>query len=308
MSDLQNEKFSNESKNLLFIGIQSSQQLDIRARLSELNFNYTFCDTAAQAMQELKSVAKPNLEAFILDETVLSHIDFDAFYNYRKQPGFNAIPMILQINNTEDFSLGQKALENGIYFSLSYPYSSTLFNSVLRAANHGFSQRLEASHRLSNFEKLRPLVQNAVFHARTIQDAQTISSVLAFLTPDQKRVSVGLFELILNAIEHGNLGIGYAEKSNLTINSALQQEIERRLNLPENLSKYVTVTVKRYKGQLQFSIKDCGNGFDYSSYLDFSANRSMDHHGRGIMIANQLSFDHMEYKDNGSKVICKVNL
>ncbi|MDX1351897.1 MAG: ATP-binding protein, partial [Thiomicrorhabdus sp.] len=135
-----------------------------------------------------------------------------------------------------------------------------------------------------------------------------LSSVLSFMTPNQKRVEIGLFELIVNGIEHGNLGIGYQEKTRLTAKGTLQAEIERRLDLPENQHKHVEICVERFNDCLQFMIKDCGQGFDYKSYLDYVANRSLHHHGRGIMIANQLSFDALDYQEPGSKVICKVNL
>ena len=215
--------------------------------------------------------------------------------------------MIIQIN-TPNTEVVLKAFEKGVFFSLNYPFSSALFNTVLMAATHGFSQHLEVTHRLSNFENVRPLLQKAVFEVQTVQDAQTVSSVLAFISPDQKRVAIGLFELILNAIEHGNLGIGYEEKTLLTSNGTLQKEIERRLALPENRDKRVQVTIERTEKQLEFTIKDCGTGFDYTRYLNFVENRALDHHGRGIMIANQLSFDALEYQDSGSKVVCKVNV
>ncbi|WP_321325030.1 ATP-binding protein [Thiomicrorhabdus sp.] len=308
MPSLQKANTETDSKNLLFIGITPSLQPAIKACLSVLNINFAFCDSPIQAVKLLKSQVTTKFFAFIIDESILDRDDFAVFQNYRKQPVINIIPMILQINSSNNLKMVQKALESGIYFSLNYPYDSSLFNAVLTAANQGFTQHLEAANRLTNFENIRPLTQEAVFHVRDIKDAQTVSSVLAFITPDQKRVAIGLFELILNAIEHGNLNIGYKEKTRLTFNAALQNEIERRLNLPENLKKYVTVKVKRLKNQLRFTIKDCGDGFNFMNYLDFSENRVLDHHGRGIMIANQLSFDEIKYQDNGSKVICKVNL
>ncbi len=44
---------------------------------------------------------------------------------------------------------------------------------------------------------------------------------------------MGLSELLVNAIEHGNLEIGYDEKSRLLQSEGWQGEIDRRLALPE---------------------------------------------------------------------------
>lgn len=297
MPNLQNENAETECNNLLFIGVKPELQPEIKDIVSDINMSLVFCDTPTQTVKLLKSLVTVEFFALIIDESILDRDDFATFHDYRKQPEINLIPMILQINSLNNLKMVQKGLENSIYFSINFPYESSLFNTVLMAAS-----------RLTNLEKIRSLTQEAIFHVRTIEDAQTVSSVVAFITPDQKRVAVGLFELILNAIEHGNLNIGYKEKTELTFNAALQNEIERRLSLPENRKKYVTVKVKRLQNQLVFTIKDFGNGFKFYDYLDFSENRVLDHHGRGIMIANQLSFDEINYQDNGSKVICKVNI
>lgn len=296
-----------DTRRLLFIGIDPTHQLDIQTKLNHFNFEFTFCATPLEGIQTLKKFATPTFEAVIIDECMLDRDDFKAFHSYQKQPIYNVIPLILQINNPRT-EIVQKALENGVYFSLNYPYNASLFKTVLMAATYGFSRHLEVAHRLANFENVHPLMQKAIFHVKTIQDAQTVSSVLAFITPDQKHVAIGLFELILNSIEHGNLGIGYEEKTRLTSKGSLQAEIERRLHLPENQHKHVEVSVERFKEYLQFTIKDNGQGFDFSSYLDYVENRALHHHGRGIMIANQLSFDALDYQDSGSKAICKVNL
>jgi hypothetical protein len=63
---------------------------------------------------------------------------------------------------------------------------------------------------------------------------------------------MGLSELIINGIEHGNLGISYAEKSRLKQEDGWTEEIARRLALEENADKRVVVDLARGSEALSF--------------------------------------------------------
>jgi hypothetical protein len=113
---------------------------------------------------------------------------------------------------------------------------------------------------------------------------------------------MGLMELMLNAVEHGNLGITYDEKSKLIAENGLQEEIERRLALPEYADRIATARFRRVGKSLIFTIKDEGQGFDWKSYLEMSLDRLMDNHGRGIAMSRSISFTHLEYRGKGNCV------
>jgi hypothetical protein len=119
---------------------------------------------------------------------------------------------------------------------------------------------------------------------------------------------VGLWELILNGIEHGNLGISYAEKSQLNQDNKWTAEIERRLLLSENKSKSVEIYMNRNESNIEFIIKDQGIGFDWHDYLDISPERAFDSHGRGIAMACMYSFDRVEYSGHGNVVSAIVSM
>lgn len=67
---------------------------------------------------------------------------------------------------------------------------------------------------------------------------------------------VGLFELMANAIEHGNLGITYEDKSRFLEEGTHQAEIRRRLELPENRSKRARIELERDQHRLRLRIRD----------------------------------------------------
>ncbi len=143
---------------------------------------------------------------------------------------------------------------------------------------------------------------------RTLDDARRLANELSLLCPNPPVVAIGLAELLFNAVEHGNLGITYEEKSKLQERDQWLPELKRRLNLPENLDKRVTVQMYRVDEEIHFLIQDLGDGFDWHPYMDIDPDRNTHSHGRGIAVARFMSFSHMEYLNNGNTVLAVVDL
>jgi hypothetical protein len=73
-------------------------------------------------------------------------------------------------------------------------------------------------------------------------------------------------------------------------------------------SKLVEVSFERQTDLLVFTIRDQGQGFDWSRFLDFDPERVFDPNGRGIAMARSISFDSLEYQGNGNIVVVTVKL
>jgi len=202
----------------------------------------------------------------------------------------------------------EKALEMGIFFFIIEPFSQKLIKTTVDSALNTELSFVTQLKRFDPSRKLPSLVEQADFHFKTPNEAQTIAVILGFISPHPNKVSLGLFELMLNAIEHGNLGIGYAKKAVLLETGELQNEIQRRLALPENQDKSAKISLRRTEQLLEFKIQDQGKGFDASPYLCFDEGRALEKNGRGIMIANCYSFDELEFQNRGSTVIARVYL
>ena len=114
---------------------------------------------------------------------------------------------------------------------------------------------------------------------------------IASLHPDPDRVEIGLTELLVNAVEHGNLGITYEEKASLLERGGFDAEIARRLALPSLAARKVEVTISRNAVALAIRIQDEGDGFDWLPYLDVDPERALTYNGNGIAIAREMSFD-----------------
>lgn len=215
----------------------------------------------------------------------------------------NQIPFILQTsaNSPEEI---QRGLDEGAFYYLLKPITPSTLLSVVQSALKDLHNRQEFQNTVQNMQVMFPLVKTATFNYQTIQEAKSLSSIIGAFTSDPAGISVGFFEIMINAIEHGNLGITYDEKTQLLNDSELHKEIERRLSLPEYAEKYVSVTLKRSDTELEVAVTDMGNGFKFEDFMEFSIERAMDNHGRGIMMANSLSFDQLLYSNGGRTATC----
>jgi anti-sigma regulatory factor (Ser/Thr protein kinase) len=143
-------------------------------------------------------------------------------------------------------------------------------------------------------------------HFHTLDEARTLAGALARLAPEPGRVELGLTELMINAVEHGNLEIGNTQKCELQRADAWHAEIERRLATAPYKDRVATARADSGIGYLAFTIRDAGPGFDPTPYLDDDPSRLMQPNGRGIFLANRLSFDELRYSAGGRCVTATV--
>src|SRR5262245_50298466 len=106
-------------------------------------------------------------------------------------------------------------------------------------------------------------LQTAHFRYRTLNEAKVLAAFLAEACPNFFLSNVGLCELFINAVEHGNLQIKHEEKAKLQADVDWLKEIERRLELPENKHKYVHVYFLRTKAAIEIRVVDQGTGFNW---------------------------------------------
>jgi PAS domain-containing protein len=114
---------------------------------------------------------------------------------------------------------------------------------------------------------------------------------------------VGLREILINSIEHGNLGISFGEKSEATMKGDYLSFVVSRQGNPEYESKKVTVDYRFDGERVSYSITDDGNGFDTDGIIEKASrvNEEVLAHGRGIIMALGV-FDSVTYNERGNSV------
>ncbi len=143
----------------------------------------------------------------------------------------------------------------------------------------------------------------ARYYFRNAEEIYDLARYLAEELPNSHAVMIGIYELLLNAVEHGNLGMDREAKSALLRQGTFGKEINKRLSLPENKIKYVEVEWEKDECFTRLSIRDQGKGFDWRQQMTpETPNRSI--HGRGLLIAEQCGFDAVTFNEHGNAATC----
>lgn len=256
---------------------------------------------------DLLAVQRMPVHMVLLDRQLPDISGMALLARMKADPELACIPVVMQTDSDSGADIAQ-AIQAGVFYYLIKPYHGDLLRAVATAAidDHARLRRLEGDVR--SHAGAMALLQEGVFRFRTPQEAHNLAVAVSSALPRTRKLAFGLVELLLNAVEHGNLGIGYEAKSALKQSNRLIQEIEERLARPENHAKFATLRIERTPLSVTFTVSDMGVGFDWSRYLSMDSGRLNAAHGRGIALARMIAFDELTYLGNGSAVVGIVRL
>ncbi len=260
-----------------------------------------------QAAWEILEAAPDRFETILLDREMPRMDGMALLRRLKSSPRHAQIPVIMETAAGDAKSV-REGLEEGAYYYLTKPFQSELLLSVVQAALQQYRDQRELQESVRRAERPFVFLERGEFKFRHLEDGRMLAHFFARACPQPEKSVLGLQELLVNAVEHGNLGISYGEKTRLLVNDTWHEEIERRLASPEYCQRQVAVTYERDADCIRITIRDEGSGFDWQKYLDFDPERAFDPHGRGIAMARRMSFDHMEYQGNGNTVVVTVML
>ncbi len=278
----------------------------LRGYLEPTGYRLEFATDGEQAWRLLCDPAR-HFDLVITDRSMPHLSGMDLLRRIKGEPRLANVPVIFEtaMSHQSDVAEGIAA---GVHYYLTKPFNFHLLLAVVKAALADHRERemlVEATRRAAG---AICLLQEGSFQLRTPLEARELSSLIAAGTLRPDAVALGLSELLLNAVEHGNLGISYAEKSSLLIAGRLHDELERRLQEAPWRQRRVVVTLARDAGSMQIRITDEGEGFDPAPYLELDPARALDPNGRGIAMARRISFSDLSYEGRGNIAVVTVPL
>ncbi len=256
---------------------------------------------------ELLQSTQPAYDVILLDRGLPQMDGMDLLQRIKSTPALAQIPVVMETSQDDRESV-HEGLSQGAYYYLTKPFHPEVLLAVVKAALRQSREWRALRDSVRQAERPLSLLNSGVFRFRDLEEGRLLANYLALACPEPERSIQGLQELMVNAVEHGNLQISYAEKGALILENIWQEEVERRLELPEYRERCVEVHFQRLPKSLRFSIQDEGEGFAWEDYLEFSPDRAFDLHGRGIAMAGKLSLDAIEFVGNGNRVIATVKL
>ena len=103
---------------------------------------------------------------------------------------------------------------------------------VVGSALRERQQRIALVNELNRYGTALKALNTCQISVRTLEEVEDSACFLASCFPEPERVVAGLMELLVNAVEHGNLGITYEGKKLLIADNKWRDEIHRRLKCP----------------------------------------------------------------------------
>ncbi|MDH5357039.1 MAG: response regulator [Gammaproteobacteria bacterium] len=287
------------SPHVLFINEKSNNLAILKKSLKELDCQLTIANKGKDVSALLES-HPDRFDLIIMDQMLSNKNNINVLDQISAHSAEQHCPVIIQTEMVKKSAV-LEGVKAGAYFLTNPVNDDMLISTINTAINYRQQYKLLQS----GLDKLaRPLknLHYAEFQFNTLLEARDLALFIANACPDTQKIIIGLSEILINAVEHGNLGITYYEKTLLIKEGRWEKEVNDRIQLEEHKDKKVDLTFHRDETGCHIIVKDQGNGFDWQDYLTISPDRIAHSHGRGIALAAMAGFTKMEYRGCGNEV------
>ncbi len=276
----------------------------LEAQIKELGNHIIKAENGRAALEILR--ANPaDIDVILMDREMPVMDGLTAVQKIKMDNALKHIPVIMVTGADSDEELKQ-GLDAGVFYYLTKPVASNMLHSVLSAAIRESQQAKILAEELGKHKSSFNLIDTCKFRFKTLSEAENLSAFIANCFPDPYRVLPGLGALLINAVEHGILKIGYEKKTEMIDAGIWRAEIERMLSLPNYDDLTATATIAHKDNGTYVIISDPGEGFHWQKFMHIDPARAGDNHGRGIAQANLLSFDKLTYNEAGNQAVAYV--
>lgn len=269
--------------------------------LSQDSYKVMKAENGKEAISIVES-ANNEIAAILLDWQMPIMDGMEFLRWIKKEPAYCDIPVIMETSMISPENI-KEGIDAGAFYYLTKPVEESVLRSIVRAAISDLKQKKVLIERAQKSENPFGKMMEGTFRFRTTEEAEVLAVAIANSSTAPQKAMV-ISEILLNAVEHGNLGITYEEKTALITNNMLRQEVERRLAMPEYSNKYVQLKIRRYDNGITVEIEDQGSGFDFGRFLHMDESRVFDNHGRGIALSGE--YLGLNYLGNGNKVVVTI--
>ena len=288
---------------LLVVDDEAINREIIAEYLEDTDYRLTMAAGGEDALVRLRAGAA--FDAIILDRMMPGVDGLAVLKQIQADAALRQVPVIMQTAAAGHEQVAE-GLRRGAYYYLTKPYHRDALLAVVRSALEMVQRRRVLARAIDESRGVIGLIVEGCFRVKSLQEARALSAAISSLGADPVSVALGLSELIINGIEHGNLGISFHEKAELLAADRWEAEIQTRLASAAHSGKFVEVRIRRAPGALHVAIRDQGPGFDWRPYLDLSESRALYPNGRGIAMARHIAFRNLQFIDPGNEVVATL--
>ena len=180
--------------------------LDIVAEyLDEMDFDLVMVESGEGAWAEL-SQPESAFDLVLLDRMMPGMDGIMLLRKIKADERLGSIPVIMQTAATSPEQV-REGLAAGAFYYLTKPFEGEALQTIIRSALDDMRVRRELKASLVDHEHALARLTEASFTIRTLEEARTLASFVALLGAQPETLAMGLSELLVNGVEHGNLGI-----------------------------------------------------------------------------------------------------
>jgi CheY-like chemotaxis protein/anti-sigma regulatory factor (Ser/Thr protein kinase) len=286
---------------VLIVDDDAAMCLLIERMLRDDSYTVLTARDGVEAQSMLRS-SMEKISSILLDWQMPKMNGIEFLQWIKKDPDYEQIPVIMETSMTMPENI-KEGIDAGAFYYLTKPIDEKVLRSIVRAAIVDYHQEASLLERIRRSDNPFAQLVEATFRYRTTEEAEFLAVAIANSSAVPERAMM-ISEILTNAVEHGNLGITYQEKTLLVTNNSLNKEVKRRLAMSEFADKYVNLRILRSENGIRVEIEDEGNGFEFQRYLQMDESRVFDNHGRGIALTNE--YLKLEYLGRGNKVVVTI--
>jgi len=272
--------------------------------LQEAGYSVLFGCDGVESLAILEKYG-PTIALVLLDRVMPNLDGLEVLIRMKQHEEWKNIPVIFQTAATSVEEI-QTGIAAGAFYYLTKPFREEAVLGIVKATLDDAQQHRTWRGELQGAIQTVQCMTMATFEVRTLREVADLAGYLAKACPHPEQVIGGLGDLLVNAVEHGNLGITFDEKTQLQLEARWEQEIHDRLGREPYASRFATVEFEQTTDWIQITIRDQGAGFDWEPFLEFTPSRVFSTHGRGITMAKSLCFDELEYMGIGNVVVGRI--
>ncbi len=276
---------SEEEKRVMIVDDEFFNLDIIRHLLDKKGFVVEDFLSSQKAFERLTDFDQPAFSLIVLDRMMPEINGIDFFEMMLSNPTLCKIPVLMQSARPLESQLKIK-FEGSNFSYITKPYKKTTFieevESLLLRALTFEEQMLDVDESASYKFKL----------TRHHEIEHVLDSIISLCSP-LADVREAIDNLLNNAIEHGNLAIGFRLKTKLLELNSFEIEANRRHEMPEYKDKKVYVHLEVVGNKYTITIRDDGDGFNWKDYF---TQESLAAYG----------FSEVLYSDKGNEVKCTL--
>lgn len=295
-----------EAAKIMVVGNEPSHRHNIVTLLERCGFSTVSAPGNDDTLAMLRADPE-DVDVLLIERAVSDSHSLDILSLVRQNPLLQHVPVIFHAPPALSNDI-RVHIAAGAHYYLPEPCDADLLVSVVQAAANDSVQRRCNLAELESFNLAHTRLRSGRMEFREFEEASKLANFFAALCPEPTKVLLGFSEILENAVEHGNLEIGYQRKASLLRENRRREEIMRRAALPRYRQRKVTLEFERTPKEFHLRVTDEGKGFDWHPYLHISMERLTEINGRGIALARLVSFDRLEYVGVGNEVVCTVKL